>query len=390
MDLTYRQDGDHSWFRDRILTATGRDAGPGAAERMRRHDQEMRGILGDRGSAAYKTIRAAGFEYRVEPNTNTGTGGNFAPPLWVNEMFATAKRQMRVLADLIPATFPMPPGVSSINLPIINNGTVVQPVQDGGPVPAQDVTDQAGSSTVVTLSGQVDIALQLLEQSPVRAAVDWAFMLDLSEAYDAQLEQQLLYGAGTAYNQILGVANAATAYVTYNDASPTGSEMWPFFGQAVAQLGDNRDLPPEVWLMRTARWGWLNSSEDTATRPFGLPSPFFLGNTDSTPDPVGGLLGFPVFLDDAIPAAMVWGSPSSTVDPVYTGGTQDMLIALRPSDLILFEGNPQISVGNVYTEPGSGSLTVKIGMHDYAAMISRYSAGVVPVGGTGFTVQSGY
>lgn len=389
--LTYRRDGRHSWFRDRILTSVGRDAGTGATERLQRHALEMTIVLGERHSAAARALRAGGFEFRVEPNTTPGTGGDFAPPLWTIELFATAPRPHRVLADLIPARFPMPPGVSSINLPIIQNGSVVQPSPPATATPDTDITDQAGSSSVVTLTGQVDCALQLLEQSPAGAHVDWAFMTDLAAAYDADLEAQLLSGAGTASDQILGTATTAGAYVTYNNGSPTGSGMYPFLGQAGAQIGDNRDLPPECWLMRTARWMWITTSEDTQGLPFGLPSPFFMGNTSDTPDPVGGLLGLPVFLDDAIPNTVTWGTPSAGTPPVFTGGTQDLILGLRPSDLILFEGNPHISVGNVYRQPLSGALGVRIQLHDYAAAITnRYTTGIAAIGGTGFAVQSGF
>ena len=61
-----------------------------------------------------------------------------------------------------------------------------------------------------------------------------------------------------------------------------------------ANIGNNRKRPPEAWMMRTSRWAWLTSSEDGSNRPLGLSSPFFIGNTANTPDPLGGLLGWPV------------------------------------------------------------------------------------------------
>ena len=92
--------------------------------------------------------------------------------------------------------------------------------------------------------------------------------------------------------------------VTYTDASPTGGEMYPYLAKTAAQLADARQLPPQCWLARTARWMWLLSSEDTAGLPFGVSALDYLGSDDETPDPIGGLLGLPLFLDEAIPATL--------------------------------------------------------------------------------------
>ena len=162
---------------------------------------------------------------------------------------------------------------------------------------------------------------------------------------------------------------------TYTDSSPTGSEMFPFFGEAAAQLGDARGRAPECWLMRTARWSWLNTQEDTGMRPFGIPTPFFLGSADDEPNPVGGLLSFPVFADDAIPANL--GS----------GADEDAVIAIRPSDLILLEATP---VTAVMREPGSGNLSARIQMHNrVAAITNRKPAAVSVLSGSGLKMRVG-
>jgi hypothetical protein len=128
--------------------------------------------------------------------------------------------------------------------------------------------------------------------------------------------------------------------------------------------------------MRTARWAWITTAEDTAGLPFGLPSPFFMGNTADTPDPVGGLLGFPVFLDDAIPATF------------GAGGNQDQIACLRPSDLIFFEGAPQMSVD---LEALSAALGARLIYRNYAAAItSRFASGIAAIAGTGMVVASGF
>jgi HK97 family phage major capsid protein len=372
--LTYRRDVRASYFQDLVL----KDRMPGAPERLRRHAQEMEVLAKDRERAARRRLDEGGFEYRVEPNTTQGTGGYFAPPAWLIQLFAPARHAQRVLADLIPASFPLPRGVQSINVPIIeSSGTQVLPVANNQGQPDQDITAAAGSSNVVTLSGQADVALQLLEQSPPGAHIDWALFKDMTGSYDAQLEGQLMNGAGSASNQLTGVLNVPSQVdITFTNATPTGALLYPYLGQAVAQIGDGRLVPPEAWLMRTARWAWITTSEDTAGLPFGLPSPFFMGNTTDTPDPVGGLIGFPVFLDDAIPATF------------GAGGNQDQIACLRPSDLIFFEGTPQMSVD---LEVLSANLGARLIYRNYAAAItSRFASGIAAIAGTGLVVQSGF
>ena len=195
--LTYHQhEKRYSYFRDLVLSETV----PDAADRLQRHAKEMDVLNREREERAWRGMRAGDFEYRVEPNRTDGTGGYFTVPAWLNQFFATAKRPARTLGSLIPATFELPAGISSVNLPILGTGTEVQPVADTSAVPAADITDTPGSSTVVTLTGMVDTSLQMLEQCPAGAPLDYTLFKDMSEAADAQLEDQLLTGLGTVSN----------------------------------------------------------------------------------------------------------------------------------------------------------------------------------------------
>lgn len=385
--LTYTPEAHASLFQDSILMSLYPEAAPtGAEARLRRHVKEMEVISRDREERDWSEFRAGGFEYRVEPNTTQGTGGYFAPPLWLNQFFATANRPARVLADLIPGSFPLPSGVSSINLPIISTGSVVAANPPNMGVDDQDIADSSGTSNVAVLSGDADCSIQLLEQSPPGAHIDWAFGLDLSEAYDLQVEQQLFFGQGGS-GQITGAATAGnTQTITYTSGSPAQKDLWVSMSKAFAQLGDARGLPPEVWLMRSARWAWLMGGEGNDNLPFGILSPGYMGQDDDTPWPIGGLFGLPTFLDDAIPATCTFGSGGNNAQ--FVGGTQDLVAALRPSDMLFLEGQPQF---DCFTEVLSGSLGARVQMHNsIAAVVNRRPAGIAMIGGTGMVVQSGY
>jgi len=373
-ELVYTPSSSHSYYRDLLASQTRRVQSPGHQDRLQRHAEQMEAIDREHRARDMRRLSGVGIEYRVTPDRTDGYGGYFSPPAWLNQLFATANRPGRVLAGLMPR-FPLPAGVSTVNVPVINAGTVVDPSEDDSAVPAQDLTDQAATSNVVPFAGQADVALQLLEQSPAGGHLDWAIFQDLSEAYDDDLEVQLLAGADGTSQQLLGVTQVS-AIVTVNYTGTSGSNLWVALSKVAAQVADGRSRPPECWLMRSARWFYLQGSEDTATRPFGLGTQFFLGNDDQTPDPISGLMGLPVFLDDAITATN------------GTAGNQDLILCLRPRDLILMEGDPRTVVAR---EPLSAALGVRLQMHCNAAAITgRRPAGIGQVTGTGLAVASGY
>jgi hypothetical protein len=389
-EFVYHPGGPHSFYRD-LATYHGLLLAPGALGRLERHAEQMLHLARDRQSAAERSLRAGGVEFRVEPNRNDGQGGYFSPPAWLNELFATANRPGRVLSGLM-RRFDLPMGVSSVNLPIVTTGTGAAPALDTTSVDDVDLVDSSGTSAVVAVSGTEDVALQLLELSPAAAALDWAIFTDLSEATTYDLEQQLLFGSDgntattVAQAQLPGILSlSGTNAATYTAGSPTGTGLFPILGQAFAHVGNQRLRPPECWLMRSARWAWLMTSEDsTNQRPYGLDTRFYLGADDDTPDPVSGLLGIPVFLTDAIPMVMS-GNPGSLT---FTGGTQDAIVCSRPTDQVLFEGAPSTLIAR---EPLSGAMGVRLQMHtNVAAITGRRPAGISVVSGTGLVVQSGF
>lgn len=382
--LTYRKDASVSYFQDMAASADRRD--PAAQARLKRHAEEMRVEIGLREVRARAAADRAGIELRISPSRLDGQGGYASPPLWLMDDLATVPRPGRVLAGLMPS-FVLPAGVGEVNLPRLTTSTHTAVVVDGGAVTDRDITDAAATSPVVTIAGDADMALQLLEQAPSGGYLDHVIFKDLAASYDRNLEVQLLNGSGAGGN-LLGVLNVPTgaagsglaAVITYTDASPTAPELYPFLGQAVAQLGDARLLPPEVWLMRTAREAWILFAQDTAGMPLSHPShspspvvPFMLDDRQPTQ---GSAIGtYPVFRDDAIPATL-------------GAGTQDTIVLCRPSDMLLLESAPRTLVD---FESQSGTLGVRLQFRAYAAaLVARYPTGIATVQGTGMAVQSGW
>jgi hypothetical protein len=96
-----------------------------------------------------------------------GAGGEFVPPLWLVSDYAEMIRAGRVTANLV-RSIPLPGGTDSINIPRITTGTSAAPqTADNGAVSETDIVTTSVAAPVRTIAGQQDIALQLLEQSPL-------------------------------------------------------------------------------------------------------------------------------------------------------------------------------------------------------------------------------
>lgn len=379
--LTYTRESRHSYFRDRVMASRHRDRD--AEERLRQHAREMEVLAQERSKRSVVTTLETGesvtyeYEQRTNPSTTQGQGGYFDAPIWLNEYFATAPRPGLVLADLAP-NFPLPENVVSVNVPIITTGVLAQSSPDLAPAPNQDIADSAQTAKVVEIAGIADVSLQLLEQSPAGAHLDFVIYKDGTEAYNQSLETQLINGLGNNSTQILGILNVANIKTTtYTDASPTVAAMYPKLGQVAAAIGNNRKLPPEAWLMTSSRWSWIGSSVDTSNRPIAPPW-VVSGNDGYTVPPVGGLLSqsWPAYVTDAMPTTLGAGS------------NQDRIVALRPSDLLVFEAGARKVV---LEEPLSASLGARILFRNYcAAFTARYPSGISVLQGTGTIVQSGF
>ncbi len=375
----------YSYFHDLANRRTDADA----MNRLARHSREISDWAKTREQRAWRAAEAlrertrGAAEFRVNPNITPGSGGYFTPPAWLIEDAATFTRPRRVLSNLVNQ-FELPSGVASVHIPVMTAGNTAQTQTPDDAAPSSDVTDSQAQSQVVTIAGIGDVAQQLLDMSPATAGTDHAWFKDLTEAYDYNLEQQLIYGVGGsgAAAQLPGIINVSgIGQVTYTSASPTGAGLFPYFGQLAARVGNNRGLPPSAFLMRTARWGWLTTSEDTADRPLEFPE---LNGADNPLCP-GAISGWPVWVDDSIPQTLTFASSQFTVG---SSVNEDTIIACIPQDLYLFEGIPVTTVND---EPLSGTLQVRFVLRNYAAAVTgRYPSGIATLGGTGLAVQSGF
>ncbi len=361
--LVYRLGGETSYFRD--LYRVSRDD-TAALERLQRHAKQMRDVP----PLEVRSDPDAAFERRVNPNQETGRGFEFTPPLWLNQLFATKRRPGQVLQRLAHE-FDMPSGVSSINLPRITQGALVNDQTPGAPTDNEDIETAPVKAQSIIYSGESDWSLQSLEQSPTTAHVDWVAFTDMTESLDAELEADFITGKGEAFNEALGLLNiSGINEVSYTSGSPSAVNLFPELGKAAAQVGAKRKRPPTAWLMSTSRFFWLAFGEDNSNRPLSIE------DYPRSDFPNAGLGSVGVYFDDAISTSL--GASKE----------QDTVIACRPDDFLLWHSPIKTAV---MEDVLSGSLQVRFRLYrTTATMLGRYPSGISAVTGTGMKVQEGF
>jgi HK97 family phage major capsid protein len=370
--FTYnRGNPEQSYFLD--LVRAHRNSDNNATDRLHRHAEEMR------SAAAHGDI-----EQRVNPNRTDGQGGYFVPPAWLVEEYVTYARPARVTADLC-RKLPLPSGTDSINIPRVLTGTATGiQTADAVAVTSTDMTDDSISAPVRTIAGQQDVAMQLIDQSPL--SYDQVIMADLTADYAQKLDLQVLYGSG-ASGQVKGLTIVSGFNsVTYTDASPTGPEMYVPMAQGLSNIATNIFMPGDCFVMHPRRWYWLASQTDTAGRPLVVPdaniamNPIALQSGVQAQGAVGTALGLPVFLDPNLTTV--------GLGTAQTGGTQDHMLALRAAELLLWEGEVRT---RVLTEVLSGTLQVRIQLYNYVAFTAeRRPKAISLVSGTGMVAPAGF
>jgi HK97 family phage major capsid protein len=357
---TYMRGGRNSYIKDLAnVRINGDDE---ARARLQRHAEEV-------------AVEPEYKEYR-DLNRADGTGGNFVPPAWLMDQWIELARAGRPTANLIN-TQPLPGGTDSINIPKVATGTATAiQAQDNDPVQETDMTDTSIVLPVRTVAGQQDIAIQLLDQSPIN--FDELVMRDLLADYATKVNLQVLGGTGSS-GQVTGlVTQSGVTAVTLTATTVAG--LYSAIANATQQIYTGRYASPNVVVMHPRRWAWLISQLDSSSRPLVVPAAQGPNNAVGTfggvvtQQVVGSIQGLPVVTDPSI--------------PINTGaGTnQDTIYVLRTDDLVLYESSVRT---RVLPEVLSGNLTVRVQVYGYIAFsAARYPASTAKITGVGLVTPT--
>jgi len=341
----YRKGGVESYFSDLSSAARGNTE---ARERL---------VVNDR--------HRADMEARAGGTTVAGAGGEFAPPLWQVDQFVKLLRPARPFADSLNKQV-LPAGVASISLPKISTGTLAgaQSTQNTA-VANQDIVTTSVSTGISTVAGQVVIAQQLLDQSPI--SMDEVILQDLAADFALRID----IAAITAVSAVSGL-NA----ITYTNASPTSLLLLGQTQQGIDAVHTGVFRPAQAIFMRPDRWGRLLAAADSTGRPLVTPiadyaayNPAGKGDGAIPQGLAGTLRGVPVFLDASIPVNL------------GAGTNQDEIFVLRPDEINLYESAPK---AEAFQQTYANTLSVLCRFYGYYGIIAnRLPKAISLISGTG-------
>ncbi|MEU4168871.1 phage major capsid protein [Streptomyces sp. NPDC026665] len=358
---TYEKGNGRSYLQDLARLQLNMDADGGARERLVRHAQDV----------------ATDPEYRDLLRTD-GNGGYFVPPVWLMDQYIELARAGRAYANVVNNQ-PLPGGTDSINIPKVATGTTTAiQTADNGAVSETDATDTFINAPVRTIAGQQDVAIQLLDQSPV--SFDEVIFRDLVADYATKTDLQVISGSGSS-GQVTGVrATSGITTITYTDATPTVAKLYSKIADAVQRVHTLRFMAPTAIVMHPRRWASLLAASDSNGRPLVVPDAGNPQNAVATlgvvgsQQVVGQMHGLPVITDPSMPTNL------------GAGTNEDVVHVIRASDILLYESGIR---SRVLPEVGSGNLTVRLQIYGYLAFTAaRYPASVVEIGGTGLVAPS--
>jgi HK97 family phage major capsid protein len=358
--------GDHSWVRD--LVAMSKYGDSEARDRLLRNNQEQRDLT----------------------RTDTSSVGEFVPPAWLIDLYTPGLRASRRVTANLCRQMALPANTDSLNIPkITTNPTVAAQTADNAAVNEVDTVSGTVTAPVRTFAGQNDVAIQVLEQSPLSGGFDQLIFGELMADLDRYVDVQVLNGTGSngQVKGIVPVAIAGSVKSAYTDASATGPELYPSFGKVVSLVTSSRFDTVEAFVMHPRRWYWLASSIDGSNRAYIVPGANgpnnaygVMSNVGDAQGPAGNIFGVPVYLDPNIPATLTNGAG--------TGGTEDIIIAGHFSDAILMESAVRT---RVLPEVLSGTLTTRLQVYEYAAFTAeRTAVSFGAIYDTGMSAPSGF
>jgi len=396
---TYERGSGNSYFLDLARSLTGRGLS-GASERLANHAQDVRGVVDARDrrardgvdremeqllrelplpvARALEQSGVIGVQRESRALTRVdGAGGGFVPPLHLLDEYAEVPRASRPMVESC-RHIPLPSGTDSIVIPKISTGTVTAPqTADGAAVASTDLADATVTAPVRTIAGQQDVAMQLLDQSPI--AFDEIVFADLIADYYYRCEDQGWNGSG-ASGQIKGMlAVSGFNAITYTDASPTVPELYPKIAGALSDARTARKRPITHGWLAPRRYYWLTSALDGQSRPLVVPQ--IMGPMNAA-GVVGTETGGGSGEDHPVNLQGVWHHMTDAMPVNLGAGTnEDRIVETRMADHLWFEGELH---ARAMTEVLSGTLQVRLQVYAYvAATFERFPNGISVIAGTG-------
>jgi HK97 family phage major capsid protein len=357
-ERTYEAHKPLSYFRDLFRAQEKGDRK--AQERIERHAHEVRVDKRD-----------------VESTGTTGGADAFVPPLHLVDEYAEYVRGARVTANLIGSK-PLPAGTDSITVPRVTTGvSVAAQTAQLQNFSETDLIATPITANVETIGGIQDISVQALEQSALSSGMDSLIYRELRADYDRILDTYVINGSGSS-GQFTGLlALTGENAVTYTATTPTVAGLFPKIVDMIQQIHSGRLQTADAIVMHPRRWAWITTGLDSSNRPLVVPAVNNPQNAygvgvQGAEGAVGNIAGVNVYLDANI--------------PVTLSSTRDVIVGLRSSDPLLFEGTPTIES---FRSIGSQNGYVRFRLYNYACFLAnQWPESVGHIQGTGLDTPS--
>jgi HK97 family phage major capsid protein len=329
-----------------------------AEQRLLRHMQEERVERGQ-----YLT-RAVG----------TGAFAGLTVPQYLTDMFAPAVAARRPFADAM-TNLDLPPNGMTVNISRITTATGVA-LQSAENVAVQEtnIDDTLLTENVQTAAGQQTISRQAIDRG---SGVEDVVMRDLQRRYATNLDSTLINQATT------GLAAVATS-ITYDDATPTGAELYPKLLQAAAgaEAALLGQAQPDIVVMHSRRWYWLQAQMTSTWPLIGQPNIPSQNAGVNLAERYGS--GFRGVLPNGM--AVVVDNNISII--LGTATSQDEIYVVPSEESYLWE-DPNAPQFIRAEQPAAASLGVLLVLYGYFAYsLRRYANSHQRIGGTGLTTPT--
>jgi hypothetical protein len=308
----------------------------------------------------------------LERATGTGAFAGLTVPQFLTEMFAPAVAARRPFADAMTA-LPLPAAGMTVNISRITTPSEVDlQANENDAAAEQDMDDTLLTETVQTAAGQQTISRQAIDRG---TGIEEITMRDLQRRYATNLDSKIINQATTG---LLAVATD----ITYDDADPTGADLYPRIleGAAASEAALLGQADPDVVVMHSRRWYWLQSQMVSTWPLIGQPGIDPRHGGENLAETYGsgfrGILpsGMRVIVDNNI--------------PINISSTQDTVVVVPRDESFLWEDPdaPQFIRAEQAKAANLGVLLVLFGYFAYT--MRRYANSHQQILGTGLTTPA--
>lgn len=352
---TYHARGRNSFLSDAMASEFANDFD--AAERIQRYNRELKLEKRDVGTAAFAGL---------------------VVPQYLVDLYANLARAGRPTAD-IARKHVLPAQGMTVNISKVTTGTAVgYQAAENDTATETNIDDTLLTVNVNTISGMQDVSKQAILRG---ADIENVVLSDLISAYHTKLDYGILNGSGSS-GEPTGMSTALTQVVTYTDASPTVSELYPKIVDGIQRVQSNVFSGPSHIIMHPRRLGFLLAGVDDSKRPLVVLNANGPMNAMGTFSGLGygqsgqySMLGLPVITD------------ANVTTTNGAGANEDLIYVVQADELHLWEAPQQPTY--VRFEQPDGKVAIRIVLFGFSAFTAarRPLAGAI-IGGTGLVTPT--